>query len=565
MPHTSFDIQIRLRDHWVLEDTRETELMARHLATRLLADPHCAGVRILRVFQIGGRVARETEIFQELRDVTDTRPDRINEINDTPPLCHDSAAFTGPDSRHVMGRVFRSYLNAVAATPTEVMHNYRELVRIQDKGQLVWSGLGRIAELQAAQAGGDIRQRRDELSGYFDEVTRRANAAAQLRLPPLSGTLGELLAGLSAQDGPDAPDYLALTALSRRLLDTRSWMGKLQTLCQLLAQEHDPAAAALLDGVVADVLGTDVIRDLLGHQATLGAALCGMLDLGFGRFQPRGHGEQTLVATLNTLFAEDRLPISRRCLITRVHRQLRSAKPLHPRDPTEELGEFHRLLPRLTTPDGLLQGAVTAEAITARFARTIEQGGKSGRRAAVAAALAAMPDRAMGIVYLSALSSCADAAELMDLIRDGLRPMTSVAALPMLGRPGAPQTELLACAARAFRALAASGLPQAVRDAAIERIDALIEAYVIAEKVVERIDRPSAHLRERALTLVGFCGSGLLPEGRALRRARAHSLGLLRQPNFNERFVEGIADPDEAEAALRGLHRQLRSQPGFVA
>jgi hypothetical protein len=247
-----------------------------------------------------------------------------------------------------------------------------------------------------------------------------------------------------------------------------------------------------------------------------------------------------------------------------VHRQLRSAQKLHPRDPGEELAEFHRLLPRLTTPAGLLDGAVTAEAITTRFARTMEQGGKPGRRAAVQAACAALPDMALRIVYVSALSLCEDAPELMDVMLEALRPLGAVRSLAQLCRPSLPQNEVLSGAARAFRALSASALPNPARDGALRQIDDLIESFVISERILEKIDQSAALLRDRALLLVRFCGAGLLPEGKALRRARAHSLALLRQPNFNERFIEGITDPRAAEAALRAFHHQLQSQPGFM-
>jgi hypothetical protein len=565
MSHTSYDIHIRLRDHWVFEDTRETELMARNAAARLLADPSCAGVRIIRNFHIGSRLVRETEIFQEIREVQDSRPERINDIDEASPLCHDADTFAGPDSRHLMGRLFRSYLNSITATPTEVMHSHRELLRMQDKGQLIWSGIGRVAELQAARAGGDGRERRAALSGFVDDLSRRAHAAAQLRLPPLEAGFGALRATLAGQDGPDTPDYLALTALSRHLLDTRSWAAKLQTLCRLITDEPDPHAVALLDGVVADVLGTDVIQELLGPQPTLGSALCGMLDLARGRFQPRAPGAQALAEPLNALFAQRRLPASRRCLILRVHRQLRSAQPLHPRDPAEERGEFHRLLPRLLTPSGLLEGAVTAEAITQRFARGVEQGGRAGRLGAVRAAFAAMPEPGHGVVYLSALSHSAEAPALMEAMLDLLGQVATIRTLPQLGQPGQPANERMAGAARAVRALAASALPTRARDSAMQHIDDLIENFVIAERILERIDQSAVHVRERAQKLVRFCGSGLLPEGKALRRARAHSLALLRQPNFNERFIEGLTDPGEAEAALRDFHHQLQSQPGFIS
>ena len=44
--------------------------------------------------------------------------------------------------------------------------------------------------------------------------------------------------------------------------------------------------------------------------------------------------------------------------------------------------------------------ADTAHALTTRFTRMVEQGGKTGRRAAINGAFLAMPDMAYGVLYL---------------------------------------------------------------------------------------------------------------------------------------------------------------------
>jgi len=564
MAKYSFDVQTRVRDRWVTEAICETEREAREIGTRFLMDSQCAGIRIVRNYHKANDLQHEIEIFKEIRDVKDSKPSRINDIDDASPICETEKDLTAYESRHTMGRLFRNYLSATSVTPIEVIHNYRELIRIQDKGQLVRSGVDRVADLQSAKIGVDHGERRSELFRCIDNITGRASAVAGARLPSITGTFSELLAGLANMPVQEDPEYLANTVLARHLLDLRSWAGKLELLCNLIEKEPDPRATELLDDALADVLGTDIIQELLGYQSTLGAAISAMLDLASGSLRDATPGAQEFVAQLNALFAAKRLPFSRRCIVQRAHRQLRSGNPLHPRDPAQEISEFRRVLLRLTTPDGLLEGPITAEAITTRFARTGELGGLPGRLNAVTAAVEAMPETGIGIVYLSALSQCDDAAPLMSRMCDLLKQLLSVRSIVELGQSQNPAAKQMQSATRAFNALSASHFPAAVRDKALARIDDLLEEYVIAERIVEKIDRPGLHLRERARLLVRFCGSGLLPEGKALRRARKTSLDLIRQPNFEALFVEGIADPREAEAALRAFHRDLRDQPGFM-
>ena len=91
----------------------------------------------------------------------------------------------------------------------------------------------------------------------------------------------------------------------------------------------------------------------------------------------------------------------------------------------------------------------------------------------------------------------------------------------------------------------------------------MIDEYLIAEQIIEKLDHPSSTLRDRATRLVQFCAAGVLPEGKALTRARERIRAILRQPNFDAHFVEGIADPAKAQKALRDFHQLLINKAGF--
>lgn len=115
----------------------------------------------------------------------------------------------------------------------------------------------------------------------------------------------------------------------------------------------------------------------------------------------------------------------------------------------------------------------------------------------------------------------------------------------------------------AHRATLNSQLPDGVKQSVADHIDGVLERYLVDESIIEKLDNPGTHLRDRAVRLVKFCGAGVLPEGKALEMARSRIIAILRQPNFDQNFVEGLDDAESAERALRGFH-QLLSKAGFA-
>jgi hypothetical protein len=287
-----------------------------------------------------------------------------------------------------------------------------------------------------------------------------------------------------------------------------------------------------------------------------------MIDLAEGQLSAGKGSAGESTDLLNRLFAERKLPASRNCLIDRAHRQLRSANPLYRSDQSKELETFKAVLNRLILPDGMYNGAETAEALTTRYTRMIDQGGAAGRRAAIAAVFRAMPDRATGAMYLCDLARseyakdhAADMVEQMDLVFDART-------LGELCLRSLPAKERMMRAAAAHRAAAVSPYPPPLKKKLAEHIDAVLERYLVDEQIIEKLDHPDAHLRDRAVRLVQFCAAGVLPEGKALTRARQRILNLLRQPNFDARFLDGIPDAERAQKTLRDFH-QLLVKAGF--
>lgn len=558
----NFEVQVSKGGRWTTETVVAKEAEAKALANKYLADKKCEGARIVRNWMRADGTMDESEIFKQTRTVNDDTPVRISQIDDVPEKCESTSDFLAPSGRNVVNRIFRSYLDKAILTPTELMHNYKELKRLQEKDTLLPSAVDRVAQLQTKEGEQDSRSRGQEIFKAVDGISARARRAESVKLPKLNGRFSDAIRAIRTQAGDGDVDYLANTLLARDLIDIRNWVGKLEMLCRLALADSDPHALELLDGVIADVLGSNVVQEILGWQPGLGAAIRRMFDLADGTFPTEKSEAGDSAEMLNRLFAEKKLPVSRACLLDRAHRQIKSSNALYRSDESKEMEEVKKLIERCMTPDGLISGPATAEALAVRWSRRIEQGGAQGRKLTVNGIFRAFPDKAQGLIYLCDLAgtpwgaeAVADIAELIEYCL-GARHLGDfcVRALP-------PKEKMLR-ATLAHRTAAGSTLPKPVKDKVCGFIDTMLEAYLVTEQIIEKLDHPDSHLRDRAVRLVQFCASGVLPEGKAMTLARQRILSLLRQPNFDAHFIDGFTDAERAQRALRDFH-VLLGKAGF--
>jgi hypothetical protein len=556
--YDSFEIQVMRDGRWVTESSRDSKSEAMELAEKFLGKKDCAGARIIANKENRDGSTTETVVFEKTQAASTTKKIQITTIEAAPQYCVNPRDFFSLESRMLMNRVARNYLEEVMLTPTELLHGYRDLQRFKDYENIFPSAVGHIATLQTANGGGKSPlERRNEIYAICDQITERARRADGVDLPKLGQSFAKTLAAVSGAKGEKA-EYLAMVVLARELSGTRSWVGKLDTLCKLAAAEAEPKATLLLDTVIADVLGANVIQEVLGWKRSLGSAIIAMLDLADGRFDPAESDAADTVALLNQLFREGALPASRHVMIDRAIRQLKSPAPLYRADPSKEMEEYQRVLARLLVPGGILSGADAAEALTVRGARFVEQGGASGRRAAIDATVKALPDPARGVMYLAELTNSSFANEHLDDIVQQLDVVFGARVIDELCRRVNSPKDRMVTATGAFRATLSSALPDEIKSKVTEHIDGVLERYLVDENIIDKLDSPDSHIRDRAVRLVKFCGAGVLPEGKALNMARKRVVQLLRQPNFDAHFIEGIGDAAASENALRGFHKLLK-------
>ncbi|NQW00929.1 MAG: hypothetical protein HQ483_14590, partial [Rhodospirillales bacterium] len=282
-----------------------------------------------------------------------------------------------------------------------------------------------------------------------------------------------------------------------------------------------------------------------------------MLDLADGTLELDKSEAAEMVTQLNQLFSNGALPVSRQTIIERALRQLKSKAPLYQADPAKEMQEYQLVLARLLQPGAIIAGSQAVEALTERSTQFVVQGGVSGRKAAINATYKALPDPARGVMYLAELSKTGFAADHMQDIIDQLDSVFSVRVIDDLCRRSRSRKDRMVSATGAFNVLESSTLPDAVKRKITEHIDGVLERYLVDEDIINKLDRPEDHIRDRAVRLVKFCGAGVLPEGRALALARQRVIKMLRQQHFDVRFIEGIDEPERAEKVLRDFHKLL--------
>lgn len=366
----SFEIQTLADDRWTTTDLRETEAMAMALARGLLANPKLAGARVVKAWQRVDGTSDETVLFTETREVPAAEITAVP-ITDAH-LCSDIYDFFGLDSRMTLNRLFRKYIDIAFLTPTELLHNYRALMKIQSFGTLFSSGVERVASVQGALPGQTYAARRDTLYAVTDKILRRARKVADNpNLPSLArADLGAILDGAVGVAPAGREGYFALVVLCNELVRERTWLGKLDLLAKIVGPAPRDDVLALVDGVVADLVGAPAaFQDIVGYQRNLAQTLCALVDLCEGRFEADKSDARDQMAILTPLIAAGRMPETHQALVDRLLRLLNGTQPLDRHDPSREKAAYHTVATRLNRADGCFGGAAVADALQQRALR----------------------------------------------------------------------------------------------------------------------------------------------------------------------------------------------------
>ncbi|MEO5375720.1 MAG: hypothetical protein H7840_15865 [Alphaproteobacteria bacterium] len=562
----SFEIHLFRENRWVMDTVLSDEAKARAFAQSILSDKKIEGVRIIKEWRRLDGTFGEDTIFEKMKSPNKKKDLSISEIT-AAPKCEAFQDLYGHDGRTTVNRIMRKYLDDVVLTPTELLHSYRDLKRLLDM-DITQSAVDKVATLQARQEGGDARRRRDELFGFLEKASQRAKQVVDRDTIPKVKDLG-FSAAVSRID-QSAPaedrDFLAMVAMSRVLVDIRSWLGKMTEVFIQMDKAADAARPILLlDGLVADILGAkDVIPDLLGNQANLGTAIIRLADLVGGRFPLAGRDQGDPIIALNQRLGTNQIGETRATLVDYLVRQIRMTQPLARNEPSVEFEMFKQVLGRLVTTTDIFGGPAVAEAMAQRYLRFLPQGGAPGRGEAVKVSAGFLPTGRQKVRFLTALLDTELGHEQASLIREELDNMVGRAQkvdelVPARAPPKAKMEEVSGM----YRILLASSLPTDVSTRLATNLDEILAQFLQANQIIEKLDRPEDSLRLRATRLVQFCASGVLTDGKAFELARKAVLSHLRQPKFEAAFVEGITDPSLQERTIREFHDLLATSNFF--
>ncbi len=559
----SFEVQVLYDKSWITEVIVSTETEAQTLCKELLGKGR-EGVRILKEADLNGKVS-ETVIFTKLGEPKKEKIG-ITEISEAP-YCNSETEFFSPDARQTIYRIMRQYIDKMAVTPTELLHNDKELRRLVDYDSLVPSAITRVAQLQARAGGIEVKDRRDQLYKVIDSIQGKARETGGRRnLPEIKDkNFDAVIAELERTTRPDDIAYVALVVLCKDLVGCRSFIAKLEFLLDLFESAAQPRCIDLLDGVLGDILRSpEVITDLLGRLPRLELAIARLTDVVQGSLAEDERGLPPPTRTLSRHLQAKSLPQTRDVLVECIVRQiLGKGRLTHDEDDLEKEA-LKRVSLKLMQNGDLLGGGAVADALTLRYQRFLKESEAASARNAVIGMLSLLDVNGDKLRFLVALSD----GEIGRREPDAVTSQISYVLRFCRGMNDLVDRTLqlkikLQAVTRLHRQLMRSKLADPLRKDAADRLDEMMAQYITDMKIIEKLDEPSASLRIRALRLIQFCDEDTVIRGKSHALARDRVIAQLRQPNFDARFVEDIPDPAQHARALRNFHQML-TKAGFA-
>jgi hypothetical protein len=348
-----FEVQSYYDKHWVTENSFNQEKDAIAFAKTLFTDDKIEEVKVIRYRgMMGGGLSLKKEIFTEKRAPKAKKAITLSgKITETR-VCTTLDEFIGLESRIVMNRVLREFLDHLMITPTELLHNYSYQKKLDSMG-LIASAVAQLAQAQSGAGQGDIRARIDEIYKLVNQVMYKAQEtmSERKRIPVLvEGQYAQLCRRIEAIFPDDQRSYMVKTALTSYLNGAGSLGAKLEQIAKLVSDDVNKAQVAHLDDLIADILGSgSIVQDMLGDQPSLAAALGILADLVLNQLDMTKVKKPTpSLQMIHGLLNGRGLPSSKAVLLDRLRREFVSPKPMiRTNDPTVEREALNALLAKL--------------------------------------------------------------------------------------------------------------------------------------------------------------------------------------------------------------------------
>ncbi|WP_042695341.1 hypothetical protein [Azospirillum sp. B506] len=361
----SYEVQSRREGRWRIEGAYTDQESALSAARSQLAASGVEEAKVVKFRTVAG-LSLETVILHKTVPQTQRKGLTLGGTAEGAPICRTPDDLRGFESRVVIGRLLRPYLDAQRITPTELLHSWPLFRRLEEQGALLGAAIHAVARHHADLHGVSHAARARELRQLVEAVSGAARdmLAERRRLPRFDAAdLPGTSRLIDEAVGPDGHDALFLLLLSQHLEAGGTLAGKLDLLLAMMGDEAEPRHLALLDGVVADIMGSaDTMKELLGAQPSLYAGLCVLADALFDRDQDPALAPMAApLRRVCRLAWQGWAPQSRTVLQERLRQSIAGDQPLDRRDAKVEAVLTRDLADRLKGADGALFGGAAME------------------------------------------------------------------------------------------------------------------------------------------------------------------------------------------------------------
>jgi hypothetical protein len=355
-----FEVMVYFEGHWVIESIMEHEAAAVGLARSLLVDEKNEQVKVVQHRTMPGGFTTTKIIFEQVRPPKPKKEIGLSATIKNPMVCTTLEEFFGLESRNLIGRLLRDFLDTLVITPTELLHSYSYIKKLDSAGNLLNAAIHHIAKGQADATKTPVKDRAEAINKLIRETTNLARdtmAERKKRLPLEPGQFAHLCRRAEARYEPHERRHMILTTLTNTLAGSRSYGQKLEQLDGFVTPDLEPAQLEMLDGVIADLLSSgQMIQEILGNQEHLAAALAELLDLIGGKLAADPPQASVCMTAVNRLLKAHELPACRAVLLDRFMREISSNKPLS-RDPAAERTHLQALVDRFKDESGKFTGS----------------------------------------------------------------------------------------------------------------------------------------------------------------------------------------------------------------
>jgi hypothetical protein len=353
-----YEVMVCVEGRWLIEAVGEDKDAAVATARRVLASGKPSQVRVIQQRFMPTGTMTESIILDEKATAQAERPVSVSAVPDDVALCETLDDLYGPPGRRTIGQVLREYCTKQAVTPTELLHGWSHQRKLVDAGGLLLAAVHRIGSAQAQKHALPAKERLNLLDKLIGEVMTRARdfTVERKKLPSFDGQdLGAFSRAIAAA-APQQHDFVLRSILTIHIFEQRSLLGKLELLLALTGLE-EPGAGAVVDGMVADIVGfAEIIQELFGAQRNLAGFLGELSDLLLNRPTAMALCRNQTLLEIMTRVHGGWLPQTREVLVERLLRELASEKPLDKLDPKGDQRLLEQLVGRMTADNGDLLG-----------------------------------------------------------------------------------------------------------------------------------------------------------------------------------------------------------------